>query len=269
MGRNEFAGLALALCGVLAIAVVLGVRDESPAGNSEHALGPPPSATTVPEDPGTLVSQRSGSPEVAPVAQAFDAQALIESHFGERADEARALLGQHGYDIDSLPAPFPEDQLRAGMPGWFTMSPSNRKAELDALLAWPKDGSDPAFLRERFMLAIDLSAEDCAAIDALVSAYLPDVSFHANRYLDQLEASLQRAARVGAYRLSPYVSLPQELEHGSDHFVSTTKVGSGWVVELALSRQDCPEVVDAKAELNAVLAARDADVRTSLEMLGG
>jgi hypothetical protein len=176
---------------------------------------------------------------------------------------ALLAIEKAGMDLATLMPPAPEGEIRAALPGLFTLRPDQRDETHRANWAWPASGATNEFLRARFSTSRDLTPEELAGVDALAEAYATDVRAAADVYFDALDQAMAEKVAGGEVQLSPYISWPQteELSDMNNYFRATTKIGGGWVMRMGLERGRFPEVLAGRKGANQAAADRDADVR--------
>jgi len=262
-----FLSTALVLAALLSVRYLVG-RTAPDVG----AVLPAPSEVAARAPTSKALVDLGGTRELLPpVVAKEDAPGVtfVKSYYGADSDAVLAKIQEAGIDLETLLPPTPEAQMRMAMPRWFQLRPDQREREYEGQWAWPAEGSSNAYLAKHFTLVRDLSPGELAALDALAASYEPEIHAAADSYFDTLDRALAQKVALQEYQLSPYVAWPQAPPPTEDgyHFRSTTKVGDGWVVRMALEVERFPEVIAARDSVHGASYVRDHDIAETLRML--
>lgn len=256
-------GLLLLGLGIAGLAVVVGLgskveaaregdsKEANSSERSEPGLEPSRSALTLEASRASALEPEASDPELS--AQGFLAayeggEAILE-HFASR-----------GKSLKGWPAPPPLEAAKPILLERLLMTPEELQAQVQARIQWSDDWTEQQLLGH-----LRLSPEDLAPGVGLETAmevawpFNEELRAKAERYYADVNIALATEFNLSA-RFSPYTT--STLEPSDDlpggAFYAKSVTAELWACKLRLARDHYPELLQAKRELAALAAARDA-----------
>ena len=186
--------------------------------------------------------------------------------YGDDFSEFQSHLRSIGADINTIDQPRKWDEMEPHMEAWFSFSPSEIEARIQAHCKWPRDGANTEWINNRYNKSLTLTVEQLDALDSLSALYSSDISPIAELHCREVERLLVEQVHTGGITRTPNSRwVPDgEGEAKLRGDMSVSRLGQGWNVTASISVSDSELAQSLEEEIAAITIERDNAVRATL-----
>lgn len=191
-------------------------------------------------------------------------ESVLKAYWGDEWPLVKARLEAEGQDLQAsfeLRQPWEEVEasIKEGfVPQFETLAPGNREFYLE----WPSEVTLES-LQTTFRIPEGFTESDLYLVEEIAARFNPEIEAISDTYTTGLCSVLEEKWARGQVLHTPFSTraVPIAANPQDNFYAASSAHGSGWTVKVCLSKQDYPDLVAMKEEMQGLQGRRDKEIR--------
>jgi len=180
----------------------------------------------------------------------------LANYWGPRWTDIEAAMIASGLNLELEYTPSPWEEARPLIVEKLLLDEEDRRRQIDILEDWPAS-EDAKALMERFP-GTSITDADLIEVQSLADPFNVELHDLGERWAESMNVHIQEKVARGDFIRAPFSLIGSETDSG---FYVSSPASRGWVVQLVLREEECPEMMTIMNEASRLASARDEAIR--------